>query len=336
MFSIAELAKKIDATVVGDHHAIITQVAPLTRAKSGNLTFLAGRAYRHYLRDTTASAVILTQADARDCPVTALIVQNPELAFARIAALFQCKHRPASGIHSTAVIATSAKIHDNAFIGPYCVIGENVVVGSNSVLSAGVIIETGVIIGADCYFYPHVTIYHDVVIGKRVMLHSGVVIGADGFGFAQDNDRFEKIPQLGSVVIGDEVEVGANTCIDRGALDNTVIENGVKIDNLVQIAHNVHIGANTAMAGCASVAGSTTIGRHCLIGGAVNIGGHLIICDGAIFTGCAMVTKSVKEPGIYSSGTGLMPNAVWHKSVARFKQLDEWVQRIKKGESSDE
>lgn len=320
-FSIAELAKYISAKTAGNDQLPITRLAPIQRAMTGDLTFLVGRAYQRYLSETKASAVILTAADAPNCPATALIVENPEYAFARAAALFNTVKKPAAGIHPTAVISDSAVIDSSVSIGAHCVIGDDVVIGANTVIHAGVIIQEGVTIGADCLFYSHVTVYHQVTMGNRVVLHSGVVIGADGFGLAQHNGVFEKIPQLGSVLIGDDVEIGANSCIDRGALDNTIIETGVKIDNLVQIAHNVKISAHTVIAGCASVAGSTQIGSHCLIGGAATIGGHLTICDGVILTGCAMVTKSVTKPGVYSSGTGLLPNADWRKCVVRFRKI---------------
>ena len=318
-FSITELAKHISAKIIGSDQAIILKLAPIMRAKAGDLTFLTGNVYRRYLPLTKASAVILTGADAADCPVTALVVENPEYAFAQIAHLFNPIRKPPTGIHPTALIAESALVDPSVSIGPYCVVGENVVIGPQTIIHPGVIIHDDVVIGSDCLFYSHVTLYHRVVLGNRVILHSGAVIGADGFGLAHHKGRFEKIPQLGSVVVGDDVEIGANSCVDRGALDNTVIETGVKIDNLVQIAHNVVIGAHTVMAGCSCVAGSTTIGRYCMIGGSAAIGGHLTICDGAIFTGFAMVTKSVKEPGIYSSGTGLLPNADWRKAVVRFR-----------------
>ena len=320
-FSVADLAQHVSAKIIGDAQAIISQLAPIMHAKSGDLTFLTGSAYRRYLVDTKASAVILTEADAIDCPVTALIVENPEYAFARIAHLFNPIRKPPAGIHPTASIAKSASVDASASIGAYCVIGENVVIGPQTIIHAGVIIHDDVVIGSNCLFYSHVTVYHRVVLGNRIILHSGAVIGADGFGFAHHQGRFEKVPQLGSVVIADDVEIGANTCVDRGALDNTMIETGVKIDNLVQIAHNVVIGAHTVIAGCSCIAGSTTIGQHCMIGGCAAIGGHLTICDGAIFTGFAMVTKSVKEPGIYSSGTGLLPNADWRKAVVRFRKI---------------
>ena len=319
-FSIIELAKHVAATVLGDDQTRIHRLSPLKRALPGDLTFLTSAAYERYLPETKASAVIVTKEHADRCPTTALIVSNPEYAFAKIAQLFHPVKHPVAGIHASAVVAASAKVDPSAAIGAQCVIGENVVIGPRTVLHPGVVVNDDVVIGCDGLFYSHVTVYHGVTIGDRVILHSGAVIGSDGFGLAHHQGRFEKIPQLGSVVMGDDVEIGANTCVDRGALDNTIIENGVKIDNLVQIAHNVVIGAHTVIAGHASIAGSTTIGHHCMIGGAATVGGHLTVCDGTIFTGAAMVTKSIKTPGIYSSGTGLLPNKAWRKAVVHFRR----------------
>ena len=319
-FSILDLSKIISAKIIGNDQAIISQLAPIMRAKAGDLTFLTGTSYRRYLAETKATAVILTEADAKACTVTALVVQNPELSFARIAKLFITEKKPASGIHPSSIISKTAQIDPSVSIGAHCVIGNNVVIAANTIIHPGVIVSDDVNIGSDCVIYSRVTLNHQISLGNRVILHSGVVIGADGFGLTHDKGIFEKIPQLGSVIIGDDVEIGANSCVDRGALNNTIVENGVKIDNLVQIAHNVVIGAHTVIAGCAGIAGSTTIGKHCMIGGAVNIGGHLTICDGAVFTGTAMVTKSVNEPGIYSSGTGLLPNLEWRKCAAHFRR----------------
>jgi UDP-3-O-[3-hydroxymyristoyl] glucosamine N-acyltransferase len=320
-YSISELAKHISAKVIGDDQFIIKKLAPISDAQSGDLTFLSDSAYRRYLSETKASVVILKEVDAKDCPCTALIVENPEYAFALIASLFQTQKKPTSGVHSTAIISKTAQINSSASVGAYCVVGDDVVIGKNTIIHSGTIIHDGVVIGSDCEIHSHVTLHHQITLGNHVVLHSGVVIGADGFGLAQHKGAWEKIPQLGSVIIGDHVEIGANSCVDRGALNNTVIENGVKIDNLVMVAHNVRIGAHTVIAGCSSVAGSTTIGDHCIIGGAVTIGGHITISRGAIFTGCAMVTNSVKEPGIYSSGTGLFPNKSWRKVVAQLRRL---------------
>lgn len=320
-FSIKQIAEMISADIIGDETAIITQLAPLYRAKSGELSFLANNTYRHYLVNTQASAVILTAENAKTCTTTALVVNNPELSFAQIAKLFVTTRKPSAGIHSSAIISPAASIPASASIGAHCVIGEHVVIGERTVLMPGVMVSDHVTIGKDCVIYSHVTLYHSVILHDRVILHSGCVIGADGFGLAFDDNHFEKIPQLGAVIIHNDVEIGANSCVDRGALDNTIIEEGVKIDNQVQIGHNVVIGAQSAIAGSVGIAGSARIGRHCMIGGATAIGGHLTICDGVILTGMSMVTKSVKEPGIYSSGTGLLPNKQWRKCVAKFRKL---------------
>lgn len=329
LFSIVDLAKRVDAEIIGDGSVFVSRVAPISRAEPGDLTFLASETHRSFLKTTRATAVLLSAENASHCSTTALIVKNPELAFARIATLFSRFQLPNSGVHATAVIAPTAKIHPTASIGAHCVIGERVEVGANTNILPGSILYDDVRVGANCLLHARVTLHHEVSIGDRVILHTGVIIGADGFGLVQENGRFEKIPQLGAVIIENDVEVGANTCIDRGAMDNTTIEHDVKIDNLVQIAHNVTVGAYTVIAGCASIAGSTRVGRHCIIGGAVTINGHITICDGAIFSGCAMVTKSIKEPGIYSSGTGIMTNAQWRKNAVRFRQLDDWIEKIK-------
>jgi UDP-3-O-[3-hydroxymyristoyl] glucosamine N-acyltransferase len=319
-YTVAELAKHVSAKIIGDDQHIISRLSPIKNAKAGDLTFLIGGAYRRYLSETQASAVIISEADAPGCPVTALVVENPELAFARIAHLFNVISKPTAGIHPSSVIAKTAVIDPSAFVGAGCVIGDGVVIGARTIIHPSAVIHEGTHIGDDCIIYSNVTIYHRVSIRNRVILHSGVVIGADGFGFVHHKGVFEKMPQLGSVVIGDDVEIGANSCVDRGALDNTVIETGVKIDNLVQIAHNVVVGAHTVIAGCTCIAGSTVIGRHCMIAGAVAISGHLTICDGVIFTGGATVTKSIKEPGMFSSGTGLLPHNEWRKCVIKFRR----------------
>ena len=336
-FSVTELAKKINARVIGDEQAVVTGLASIASAKSGDLTFLLGDQYKCHLSKTKATAIILSEDHAADCSVISLIVKNPERCFAQIARLFDPFLKPSAGIHPSAIIADTANIHPSVAVGANCVIGENVSIAENTLLLPGSILNDRVAVGSDCMIHSHVTLCYGVRIGSRVILHSGAVIGADGFGLTQHNGSWDKIPQIGSVVIEDDVEIGANTCIDRGALDNTVIETGVKIDNLVQIAHNVVIGAHTVLAGCVTVAGSAKIGRHCVVGGKTDFAGHIEVCDGAIFSGRSMVTGSIKRPGIYSSGTGLLPNALWKRNLVRFKQLDTLFKRVKKLEDqSDE
>lgn len=271
---------------------------------------------------------MLTVDDLKNCPCHALVVKNPELAFAKALSFFEKRPVIEAGIHPSVVMGKNCHIDSSASIAAGCVIGEEVRIGSHAIISANTVIGDRVEIGTDFYCYSQVSLYHDIVIGDRVILHSGAVIGADGFGLANDRGRWIKIPQIGRVVLGNDVEVGANTTIDRGALEDTIIEDGVKIDNLVQIAHNVRIGANTVIAGCSGVAGSTDVGRHCMIGGGVCINDHITIADGVIITGMAMVLHSIDVPGIYSSGTGLQTNREWRKSAVRFQQLDKMAKRL--------
>jgi len=324
-YSIADIAHLISAKVIGDDQLQITGLAPLITAQTGHLTYLLGGRYQSLLSETTASAVILTKDDSKLCPVAALVVDNPEYAFAKVARLFDPYKKPKPGIHSSAIVAASAKIPDTVSIGAHCVIGEHTTVGDNTVLSPHVTVGDGVTIGVDCLLHPQVSVYQDCVIGDRVTLHPGVVIGAAGFGLTRTKTGWENIPQIGRVVIHEDVDIGANTCVDRAALADTVIHAGVKIDNLVQIAHNVVIGAHTAIAACTVIGGSTAIGANCMIGGATSISGHLTICDEVILTGCGMVTKSVSQAGVYSSGIGTFPNAAWRKMVVRLRQLDKFM-----------
>src|SRR3990167_5790935 len=331
-YSIKDLAQEINAEIFGDDSVFISKCASIKNATLGELTFYLGGGYRKFLSDTKASAIILKREDVENCSAkTKLVVQNPELAFAKLVRLFDSFEKPKPGIHASAIISSSAIIDSTVSVGANCFIGENVTIAKNTIILANCAIHDFVSIGSDCFIHSNVTIYHRVTMHNRVILHSGAIIGADGFGLTpNEQGEFIKIPQLGSVEIHNDVEIGANSCIDRGALDNTILEVGVKIDNLVQIAHNVVIGAHTVLAGCSAVSGSAIIGKHCLIGGAVTIGGHLTICDRVILTGCAMVTKSIIEPGVYSSGTGLLPNVIWRKCVARFKRLGNLKNEISK------
>ena len=239
-------------------------------------------------------------------------------------------HAPAPvGVHPTAVVDPQAVVDGSASIGPHAVVEAGARIGARCEVGAGCFVGREAVIGADTRLLPNVTIYHECVLGERVLIQAGAVIGGDGFGFANDGGRWVKIPQLGRVVIGDDVEVGANSTIDRGAIDDTVVEEGVKIDNLVMVAHNVHIGAHSAAAGCVGIAGSARIGRHCTLAGGVGIVGHLEIADGVHVTGMSMVTHAIHESGVYSSGTPLMENREWRKSSVRFKQLDDMARRLR-------
>lgn len=333
-YTLAVLAQRIGATVQGDSSVIITGIAPLQSAKLNQISFLDNSAYKKYLAETKASAVILSPQYAHMSPVATLIVDNPYLAYAKIAHLFAVSSSTSTGIHPTAVVDASAKIASSASIGPYCVIGPRVSIAEQTVIEAHCYIGEDTVIGTNCYIAPRVSIYKNTQVGNKVIIHSGAVIAADGFGYANEQGQWLKIPQLGGVEIKDEVEIGANTCIDRGALNNTIIGKGVKLDNLVQIAHNVVIGDYTAIAGCVGIAGSTKIGSYCMIGGATGISGHLEIADRVYLTGMSMVTQSIEQPGVYSSGTGILPNKQWHKSVIRFKQFDKFVRKLHQLERS--
>ena len=301
-------------------------VGNLTTANPQQLSFLANPHYLPSLANSQAGAV-LTTAEHHDKvakTAVALVVAVPYLAYASASQLFA--HQPSkSGIHPSAVIAESAVIGNGVTIGPFCVIGEKVQIGDCSALDANVVIEANTTIGSDCVLKSQVIIGHDCVLGHHVRLHAGVSVGAEGFGFAPTSNPsttgWERIAQLGRVVIGNHVRIGSQTCIDRGAIDDTVIGNHVIIDNLVQVAHNVRIGDGTAIAAQTGIAGSTTIGKRCIIGGAVGITGHIDITDDVTLSGMTMVTKSITKAGSYSSGTAAMPTANWRRAAVRFRQL---------------
>lgn len=335
-YSLQDIAEHIRAEIKGDSQCRVNCAQPLATAKPGAISFLANPQYRTYLAQTQASAVILAAEMAAECPVNALIVSNPELAFAQALHLLYPQQTLVVGIHTSAVIGVDCKIDPTAVIGPQCVIEDQAEIGAHTVIGAGSVVGAGSRIGDRCRIYSHVTIYHGVSIGNQVIIHSGAVIGADGFGLAHDGRQWIKIPQVGSVVVGDDVEIGANTAIDRGALQNTIIGKGVKIDNLVQIAHNVTIGDHTAIAGCVAIAGSTQIGRHCMIGGAVCINGHIQIGDGVILTGASTIGRSITEPGVYSSGIDVQKNSLWRRNMLRFNQLDEMAKRLRRLEQNTE
>ena len=296
------------------------------------MCFLANPRYRHQLSDTTAAAVILEPRYAAECPVAALMVPNPYATYARVAAVLQpAREAEPPGTHPSAVIAATARIDPSAHIGPHVVIGARASIGAHTRLGPQCVIEEDVEIGADATLVARVTVCRGVKVGARALLHPGVVIGSDGFGFALERGAWLKVPQLGGVRLGADVEVGSNSTIDRGAIEDTVIEDGVKLDNLIQIGHNVRVGAHTAIAGCTGVSGSTEIGSRCQIGGAVSIGGHLTICDDVIITGTTMISRSITRPGVYSSGIPFEDARTWRRLVARFKRLD----RVKRDESDD-
>ena len=328
-FSLAELAGRFGGTVLGDAAVRIRQVAPLESAGPEELSFLANRKYQKLLSTTRAAAVLLPEESADATHLPRIVCPNPYASYARIAALINPEERPAPGIHPDAVVDTQASVAPSASVGPCAVIEIGAEIGECAVIGANSFVGRQVRIGAHSRLHPNVTIYHDCVIGERVILHSGVVIGADGFGMAMDEGRWLKIPQIGRVVIGDDVEVGASTTIDRGALIDTVIEEGVKLDNQIQIGHNCHIGAHTAIAGCTGIAGSTRIGKYCMLGGNAMISGHLTIADRVVVSGGTLVAKSISAPGTYTAVYPMQPHAQWLKNAALLRHLDELMERVR-------
>ena len=308
------------------YHLSLEGIGNLTTANDQQLSFLSNPHYLTSLANTQARVVLITADHRNEVPkdALALIVANPYLAYASASQIF-ARRRLDQSIHPTAVIADSAIIGNQVTIGPFCVIGEQVQIGDRCTLEAHVAIEGNTIIGTDCIIKSQVAIGHDCIVGDHVRLHAGVSIGSEGFGFAPTSDPsvtgWERIAQLGRVVIGNHVRIGSQTCIDRGAIDDTVIGNHVIIDNLVQVAHNVRIGDGTAIAAHTGIAGSTSIGKRCIIGGAVGITGHIEITDDVILSGMTMVTKSITTAGSYSSGTAAMPTANWRRAAVRFRQL---------------
>lgn len=329
-YTLGELGAQLGARVVGDDAMVIRGVCTLQHGQDGCLSFLANPQYRRYLVNTQASAVILSEADLEHCPVAALVSDNPYVAYARAAALLSAGQPPVPGIHETAVVDLDAEVDTSASVGPLCVIEAGVRIGADSVIGPGCLIGRNVSLGRESRLVANVTLCEGVNLGERCIIHPGVVIGSDGFGIANDQGRWVKVPQLGSVRIGDDVEIGSNTTVDRGALEDTVIESGAKLDNQIQVAHNVHIGEHTAIAGCAGISGSAKIGSHCMIAGGVGVVGHLEIADNTVVTGMSMVTRSITEPGVYSSGLAAMPNDQWNKVFVRLRRLDEMARRVQK------
>lgn len=334
--TLAEIADKVGAEFQGDPEKRLQGVASLQSARSGHVSLFTHTRYKQELQNTQAGVVVLKKEHSVLSPVACLIAENPHLVFARIATFLTSKVPPPAGINPDAVIDESANIDASASIAAKCVIGRNTQIGRNAVIGPACIIGHNCNIGDDFTCAANVTICDDVHIGDRTIIHPGVVIGSDGFGLANDDGVWIKVPQTGGVSIGNDVEIGANTTIDRGALDDTVIEDGVKLDNQIQVAHNVHIGAHTAIAGCAGIAGSTHIGRYCTLAGGVGLSGHVILADNVHITAMSLVTKSITEPGVYSSGTPLQENKKWHRNFVRFRQLDDMAKRLKKIEKKYE
>ena len=326
-YSAAQLAERFGLALQGDGTVSVDGVSTLSNATSAQLAFLANPRYRAQLEHTRAGIVVMRADAAAGPPGPALLADDPDSAFARISALFERRPTAVPGIHPSASIADDARIDAQAQVGAFVSIGPRSTVGAGAIVGPGCVIGEDCVVGDGCELVANVTLVRRVRLGRRVLIHPGAVLGADGFGLAMEAGRWLKVPQLGGVVVGDDCEIGANTTIDRGALEDTVLEQDVRLDNQIQVGHNVHIGAHTAMAGCSAVAGSARIGRYCLIGGGAGVLGHLELCDRVIVTAMTLVTHSIREPGEYSSGTPLMDNRSWRKSAARFKQLDALARR---------
>ncbi|NMH64556.1 UDP-3-O-(3-hydroxymyristoyl)glucosamine N-acyltransferase [Shewanella salipaludis] len=332
--TLKELGLLLGADVQGDASLVITGVATLEAAVDGQISFLANSKYRSQLEHTRAAAVLLTAKDAADYAGNALVLADPYVGFARVAQLLDTTPNAAEGIHASAQIHPSAMLGEGVAVGANAVIGARVILGDGVQVGPGTVIGQDSIVGSNTRLWANVTLYHDVQLGRDCIVHSGAVIGSDGFGYANERGQWVKIPQTGGVRIGDRVEIGASTTIDRGALGHTEIHHGVIIDNQVQIAHNDIIGENSAIAGNSTIAGSVRLGKYCIVGGNSAIAGHLNIVDGAHISGGTNVTSEVRVPGVYSSATVAMENKLWRRNTVRFRQLDELFQRVKQLEKT--
>jgi UDP-3-O-[3-hydroxymyristoyl] glucosamine N-acyltransferase len=326
--TLAELAARVGAALDGDGNVVVRRVGTLEHAGPDAIAFLAHPRFRLLLADTRAAAVIVTPGDAAATSLPKLLHANPYATYARVAKILHAQPAAAAGIDATARVGEGARVDPTATIGPFATIGARTTIGARAVLGAGVSIGDDATIGDDVHLHPRVTVYARCAIGARSIVHAGAVIGADGFGMAEDNGRWLKIPQVGRVVIGADCEIGANTTIDRGAIDDTVIEDDVKLDNQIQVGHNCRIGAHTAIAGCVGIAGSVTIGRNVKIGGAAMIGGHLTIPDNTIITAATLVVHSIDEPGMYTGSFPALPHRDWQHVASEFRRLRALAARV--------
>lgn len=327
--TLAQLAEELGAQLHGPGDIELTGVGTLRSAGPGELSFLANPRYRAYLEATRAGAVLCTPDEVENCPVPALAVANPYLAYARASRHFDRTPAAEPGIHPSAVVHETARVHETASIGPNVVIEAGARIGAHAVLMANVYVGRDAVLGEHVRLWPGVVIYHEVSIGNRSVVHANTVIGSDGFGFAPSREGWVKVAQTGSVRIGDDVDIGASTTIDRGAIEDTVIGNGAIIDNQVMIAHNVVIGEHTAIAGTTGIAGSTRIGRNCVFAGAVGVAGHLEICDNVQVLGMSLVSRSLTKPGVYGSGLPVEDERNWRRNAVRLRQLDDLFRRVK-------
>lgn len=327
--SLADIVSRLGGRIAGNAATVVTQVGSLENAASGQIAFFSNPRYKAQLAQTRAGAIVLSAPAETLTELPRIVTDNPYAYFAHLSRLFNPETKLSPGIHAQAVIAEGARIAASAQIGAAAVICKGAQIGERTAIGAGCHIGEDVQIGDGCTLYPSVVVYPGCTIGARVILHSGVVIGADGFGIVQDDGHWIKIPQIGRVILGDDVEIGANTTVDRGAIDDTVLEEGVKLDNQIQIGHNCHIGAHTAMAGCVAVAGSARIGRSCTIGAGSIILGHLTIADKVSISAATVISRSIREPGTY---TGMYPfddHESWAKNTALVRHLSRLADRVK-------
>ena len=333
--SLGELAEQFACELIGDPEVIIDTVGSLSNAGPNALSFLSSPVFKKQLSSTKAAAVILRAGNAQDSPTAALINDNPYECYARMAAVICPPAAYESGIHAMAAVAPTATVAESAHVAAQAVIEDGVVIGNNSYIGPGTVVGPNCVVGNDCRLLANVTFVRDVRIGDRCIFHSGSVVGSDGFGNAMTPDGWVKVPQLGGVRIGNDVEVGACTSIDCGAIDDTILDDGVRLDNQIQIGHNVHLGEHTAVAASAAIAGSTRIGKRCLVAGLAGIAGHLEICDDVTIMGKGMVSKNISRPGAYASNFPVEDVRVWNKRVAMFRRLDKLLGRVNKLENQD-
>ena len=326
ILKLSDIAAHLGGDVLGDGQTEIRRVATLASAGTGDIAFLSNRKYRNQLQMTRAAAVIVAPAFADDFAGPRIVTGDPYAYYARVAGLLNPDRTGFSGVHPS--VASGSPLPASAAVGPHVSIGRGVVLGEDVVIHPGCVIGDDVSIGDGSHLYPNVTIYHGGRIGRRAILHSGAVIGADGFGFAPEGRQWIKIPQVGGVTIGDDVEIGANTTVDRGALDDTVIGDGCKIDNLVQVAHNCNIGPHSVLAGCTGIAGSVTLGEHCIVGGAGMISGHVTLASGTTISGGSLVMKSIARPGLYTSVFPLDTHDEWVRNAAHIRRLSRLAERV--------
>jgi UDP-3-O-[3-hydroxymyristoyl] glucosamine N-acyltransferase len=328
-YTLADLSARFDLELLGSGDHTVSGVGTLMTAGPQDVTFLANTAYRKQLPATKAGAVVIASEDADDCPTNCLVAPDPYLAYARLAALFDPRPAPAPGIHPTAAVAESARIGSGVSIGAAAVIGQDCEIGDGSAIGPGSVLEANCTLGEGCRLYANVSLGYGTRLGKRVIIHPGAVLGADGFGIAFAGDHWEKVPQLGNVVLGDDCEIGANTCIDRGAVGDTVLEEDVRVDNLCQIGHNVQIGAHTAIAGRSAIAGSAKIGRYCLLAGGAGMAGHIELADRTTIAADSTVFRTVAQSGeTWSSQWPAQPLREWQRNLVRFRKQDDLARRI--------